>query len=440
MSVRGTANQVIFLLKNSGRETANPPVVFPDVRLVQGFTFSIWCKVRSTVPFVLATYSGTNGSQIIIGSTGTQWYMAARNAAVATSVVYFANVTVDRWAFIGLSKTDQIFMSFYGLQDPFETNPWERPITIEPTAVMEYPYEFDFDYFVVAAGLGNNISSLKFWNYALITSDIQIQAHRWDAQPSGGGQAPMWASTLRTPGDISSIANPYTSPRWGDGHAYTLVYPPNSLVFEQDDPAFMANTMPCPTWVYPITKIGVFPRIFYDLDQTPLITTTYKGVDFWEFEDRGSVSPVPHQFVGLVYYGYPYADNVGVGPSDTWGLYKDNLGAEVSNTSSPDYKFEPTTGVKIPAPIDGSTMYLWKYGAQFTWQAVTPQVEAARGNLAFLMLLATYIGYPTGVPALPAVDLAGLFAIQKGKATDTYNRGVEMKIPDPTIRTAYIGE
>ena len=252
----------------------------------------------------------------------------------------------------------------------------------------------------------------------------------------------MWVSPLRVPGDVSNVANPYASNQWMHGHGFTSINTHSGLRFGGDDPAYLAISQPCPAWVYPPTEQS---QCYVDVGLSPLVQTIYKAPQFFQFLDQGAVPIVDFQIHSITYYGLPFSGpNLGWQHSATWGLYKDETGAEISDTTNTIYRFEPDTAAAIPGPIKASTMYQWKFGAQFVYNATTPQQQTARANLSYLLLYVSYTGQPTGVTFIPAVDLAGLFAINNPGPnvlkTDIYNNGVELKIPDPTIRTAYIGE
>jgi hypothetical protein len=194
----------------------------------------------------------------------------------------------------------------------------------------------------------------------------------------------------------------------------------------------------CPTWIYPLTDVNftVNPGL------SPLVPTTYEAPNYVQFRDVGSVPMKDYQVQSINYYGFPYSVPPGWAHSETWGVYIDEFGGKLNPIGNIIYRFEPDTVVTIPdGPITPNNMYKWKFGAQFTYQPTTPQQATAAAHLSHPLLLVTYLGFPTGIPFSSEADLSGLFAVVKrGASLDRYNNAVELKIPNPTIRTAYIGE
>lgn len=440
MAVKPHAGAVGFALWNASRELATPPLVFPGVNQSNSFSYSYWVRPLNTIPTAgVSTHTGFDGSFVDIAHNGQQWIIWARQGSVQIATQAFANVQIDRWMLICVSWTPPYFNMYVGFEDPTVPQPWLNEVKL--TYSLAYQAEtlnFDFNYFQLITHASLPICNFKFWNSALTLAQFEKQAQRWDTSTDSFGPAPFWASPLRTPGDLASIANPYASPNWEHGHAFSRIDFPGNLEMYAD-PQYMANHYPTPTWVYP----NKFTQITIDPGLTPVIPTFYKGVDFFDFADKGSVPELDFQIQSIIYYAATFGGlDPGIVFNEAWGLYKDENGVEVSNTTDTQYRINPgTTGVTIPGPIKASNMYLWKFGGQFKWVPVTPQQATNTAFMGYLLLYVTYLGYPTGIPKLPAQDMAGLFAINRGgPSIDQYNRGVVKKIPDPTIRTAYIGE
>ena len=444
MAVKGTADRIV--LYNYNRPDATPPLIFPDFNDSATFTFSIWAKVLdTTTPDVLYVMQGTLGSQLVIemgsGIAGPEWRLLVRHQGVQVLTRTIAQIAVGRWALFIVVKNGPFLDLLYGIEDltfdPFA--PVQLIHVVQAATTPGVDLIFDHTAFVVR----NNIAvcNYKFWNAILTLPEVTTQAHEWDANASSGGSIPMWASTLRTPGDISSIAHPYTSRDWAAGHGYTVITPNADSFVMEIDPAYLSHYQPCPTWIYPLVGTGL---IFHNPGNTPLVQTTYKSAIHCEFQDKGSL-PVPAMLLSLnkaEFYAFPFTSGTGPGPSDSWPLYHDENGNElVTNLGDPANRFEQDTGVPIPLPFDIVAIYAWQFGAQFTWAPAVPQQPAGTGNIGYQYLLITYVGTPSGKPSLPVQDLVGLFAIRRdGVAVDQYNRGVQLKIPDPTIRTAFLGE
>lgn len=439
MSVRALSGNVGFILQNEGRELANPPVVFPPIDLNSAYTSTVWVKLINNTPINLMGYVGVDGTQILTGHDGTNWFTSVRIGSVVQGTFNIKPITLNAWTMIGVGKSGFGIHMYYGLQDPNDTTPWLHPVTIIETSQFPILRTFlvsPFAYFQVNASANHYISCLKIWTNILLGVPV-LQTDAQTFAPVDYAGKLTWNSTFRTPGDISNNAHPYADRNWAHGHAFSQIVPPNNLEIG-DDPAYMANTTPCPTWVYPT----VFTSSYIDPGLTPLVPTVYKAPQFFQFADVGSVPPVDFQVSSIIYYGMAFGGlDGGTDSSETWGLYKDENDIEIADMSNIAYRFVPgDTGVTIPGPITATNMYGWKFGAQFKWNPVTPQGPTNTAFLAYLLLYVTYIGYPTGFPILSAVNLSGLFAIKKDKLTDTYNNGTDLRIPNPTVRTALIGE
>jgi hypothetical protein len=289
--------------------------------------------------------------------------------------------------------------------------------------------------FVVKTNVNYAICNFKFWNVSVSASDLQQHVNSWLAVVT---PPPIWCCPLRTPGDMASIVNPYTSTDWNAGHNW---YPitDRSNYTTQPDPGYL-NVQPCLTWLYPIFG-DPSPLISANPGTTPAVPTVYKSTTFYGFQDRGSIPTTPGvPFFTCTYFGYPFSTGTGVTKTDSWGLYLDELGNERPIQTGAAFRFEQDTGIAV-AVVTADTLFLWQFGAQFTYPGQAPAVATATANIGYIMLLIQYLGTPTGVPNLPPNDLAGLFAINKGgPSVDKYNRNKTFKIPNPTIRTAYIGE
>jgi hypothetical protein len=424
MSVIAKANRVVFYLWNTDRQLANPPVVFPDITPISHFSSSIWTYVTNNIPTGLYLHNCKNGSYILIQSDGHNWYLICRVGSVIVSQDIIAPVTLWNWACFCVAKDGPLIQVYHGVENVALPDNHTHPVTLTHKLSVYVNIDDAFNDISLITHSNNYISNFKFWNSTLTLAQFQEQANTFDTT---GNPAPMWSSTLRTPGDLSNIVNPNDTQNWSHGHAFSQIFPLDSLLYGGDQ-AFMANTTPCSVWLYPI---GV-PVCSYNLVTPSGVAATYKAEQFWEFHDRGSIPPIDSQIQSITYYGVP---SNGL-QSDTWPLYKDENGVEISpDFGNPANRFEQDSGVLIPG-LKASTVFLWKYGAQFTFQSGI----SGNATLSNLLLLVTFIGYPTAVPQLPANDLAGLFAIKKGGLVDRFNRGVELKIPDPTIRTAFIGE
>jgi len=468
MAIRALAGETHLVLRNSGREGANPPVVFQTpINDQSSFSYGIWVKAFTNIPSNVTVISGTDGSQLQIFYDGNNWRLRVRSLGIEFGQLYIAPAILNTWTLI-------IFIvngSFIDIWTGTEASPPgpDTYITLTNPIHQAYPINFNLDYIAVSPQSGISMCNFKYWNTILTLGGYLNHMHNWypnvDSEP-----APIWASTLRTPGDISNIANPYTSSNWAAGHGFSSISDINNLVFDSLDPAYIARHSACPTWVYlkdPNALCNVNPG------QTPLTPTIYKAPQFHQFDDRGSV-PITNPVIDIVYYAWPHKSDPRPGQVATFPLWKDEHGIEVSDTT---HGFEFNTGVPVPAAMNYSNFYDWVYGAQFQYAPATPQQPTADAGIRYMYLYVRYIGFPTGVgiahvpgvPPLPPVDppvppgdppippppgeppippppptpvaMSGLFAINKGgPSVDKYDATIELKIPDPTIRTAYIGE
>jgi hypothetical protein len=208
------------------------------------------------------------------------------------------------------------------------------------------------------------------------------------------------------------------------------------------DPAYMANHSPCNAWLY--TDANADASV--DPGLTPLVSTFYDGESLYNFFDVGSIATEDAQIISMVYYGSSrFGLDPGTGFNESWGLFIDDVGNRISITNDPQYQFYPgDTGISVPDGVNGPPgarrVYDWKFGAQFLWVPVTPQTATKSAHHTKLYLYVTYQGYPTGSPGLPIQNMLGLFVVTPNTGVDLYNRNLSLKIPNPTIRTAYIGE
>ena len=439
MAITAIANHVDLILSNDNRGTAVPPVVFPGINPTNAFSWSIWVRATTNLPTWVTGHNCQDGSQIIIYSDGTSWFLNVRNGATTVTNFPMIPIVVGRWTLFCVSKNGPDLTIYSAVEAPLADHPELTPVTLSLIAAASYTIDSPLYNFIIVVMGNADYSCFKFWNAVLTRAQFEAQAQSFDAT---GSPAPIWASPLRTPGDLSSIANPYTGFNWGAGHAYNLITPADSLRivtgFGFDDPAYMSFNSYCPTWVYPLTDVNftVNPGL------SPLVPTTYESPQLVQFRDVGSVPFIDYQIQSIKYYGFPYSVPPGWAHSETWGVYFDENGGKFNPISNTIYRFEPDTVVDIPGgPITPNNMYKWKFGAQFTYQPTTPQQATAAAHLSHPLLLVTYLGFPTGIPFSAESDLSGLFAVAKlGAVLDRYNNSVELKIPDPTIRTAYIGE
>jgi hypothetical protein len=455
MALTATASKVTATIRNIGRSAANPPIVFKDFGLNIDLTFAIWAKALNTIPETVLYMNGADGSYIRIGHDGVNWFMHVRRVDILFSTWELAPVTVGQWVVINHRRNGAITRFSIGMEaatpDP------DNPVQFGADYNTYLDVNTAFTNFQIFSSLNLAVCNFKYWPSLVEGAELTAQMNKWEAT---GSPAPMWASPLRTPGDISNIVAPYTSTDWGAGHAFSAIDFPSNYTFHSPDPAYMAKHTLCPTWIYPIVANNIFPVVTVDPGLTPLTPTNYPGTAFWLFEDRGSV-PLDSPFTSITYYGFPFKTGAGPGPSDTFGAFIDHLAATINGSPNPIYRFAPNaTGIQVPLTLNHSNIFQWRFGASFTWPVSTPQVISGQGNLSYIYIFVTYIGYPPGVgvihvppditppdpenppdPTLPPpITMAGLYAIVKDSTSDKYNVGIEVKIPDPTIRTALIGE
>ena len=433
MAVKSNAGRTVLYVYS--RPDAVPPIKFADANSVDKFSFSIMAKVLdTTVADTLIVYTGTDGSQISIDMNGTQWTYSRWDGPVVVETFPLRSVKVGVWVAFCFARNGYNTQLRSGEEDPdFPLEAINLTLHFDQNA----PYDFTFDHIAVVTRSNIAICNFRYWNSFLgdaLGGDVNDQVNRWD---TGGTHPAHWASPLRTPGDISNIANPYTSPSWNRGHDFDAISPSaGTFVLEFPEPRYLENK-PCPTWVYPLTT----DFVTFNPGNTPLVQTNYKSTIFWKFQDRGTI-PVVATFISITYLAFPFKTDTGPGPSSSFPLFINELGTElVTDLNDPTNRFEQDSGVTIPNTMTSVNMYLWQFGGQFTWVPAVPQQPAGTGNLGYPYLYIIYTGRPAGSPSLPALDLAGLFKVDKGgKSVDRYNRGIEMKIPDPTIRTAFVGE
>jgi len=433
MAIKSTAGEIGLYLYS--RPDATPPIIFPDFLETSHFTVSIMAKVlNNAVPGTLLAVEGTNGSRIIISIQVGYWLFEIRDGSTVFVQLPLAITQLNVWTAFCIVKNGPSISLWHGTE--IEAAPGDPPnaIQLSPRLDMSPGFEFFFDHAVAVTNPDMAICNLRYWNISHNLGEVSIFANEWDL--SGGAKQPIWSSTLRTPGDISNIVGIYTSPIWNRGHEFSIISPAGALAeFYLPDPAYL-TTRNCPTWVYPpdyrTVLISVNPGV------TPSVPTTYKSTDFIQFVDRGSVPPVV--LLAQFYCAYPSSVGAGQSHEDSMPAYIDENNVDFPfDVNDPSFWFGTLTRTNIPAAMTGINMYGWKFGGQFIW-AAGAAIPTATATLTYTFLYVIYNGIPTGKPSLPIDDLAGLFAIQKGQLVDKYNRGVEVKIPDPTIRTAYIGE
>jgi hypothetical protein len=396
-----------------------------------------------SIPLNLVHHHHIDGSVIDVGHDGTQWVYSSRAGTLSLPTQYFGLVKFNEWSVICFFKNNADTIISIGTEDSTHPTPWTVPIVLKTVAGMVTRINAAFDFFVIFANSGNAICNFKFWNVALSGLNMQAQCQQWHANPTAGA-APFWVSPLRVPGDISNITNPYTGPgeTWEHGHAYTNIDNPSGLQLVTD-PAYMANTSQCQSWLYPSSSADCI----VDPGTTPISPTFYDADPLIKFQDRGTLATEDFQIYDVVYYGSSTSGtDTGTPFNESWGLFIDDVGNRIAPTGDAQYRFVPgDTAVTIPPGVNGvpkaSTIYLWQFGARFLWNPITPQGPTKTAIHNKLYLYVTYQGYPTGKPTTPPQDLTGLFTITAGASgTDIYNRNLAVKIPDPTIRTAYIGE
>jgi hypothetical protein len=446
MGIQAKAGVVSLHMRNTNREAANPPVVFPSIKPGEDFSWCVW--IRPTIPkipLILTVHSCVDGSQTNIGHDGNLWLYSARNAAVGLPTNYFWGVTFDAWQLLCFSKQGTKVNMYLGAEDTSQFQFWTIPVGLQHVLVdWDNPIDSDLDYMMLLCNAGNAIAGFKIWHAALTRAEFESQGQQWHGNPTIGPR-PFWVSPLRVPGDVSNVQDPYTGqfPIWNHGHEYTKIDPSIEDLMTVADPAYIANSSMCNAWLYP----NKFPNLFVDPGTMPVVETIYKSplIQLIQFLDVGSIATMDHQIASIDYYAAAFS---GIDPGtpmiECWGLYYDEVNAEITDMSNVDYRIYPgDTKVVIPpgsvTPIKGSTVYFWKFGAQFKYPPGLG--EANSSNLAYMYLYVTFQGYPTGVKRAAEDSMTGLFVIAKnGDTLDRFNRGLERKIPDPAVRTAYIGE
>lgn len=445
MAIRASAGTVTLTLTNANREGANPPVKFLDVNdilvPVPPSCYSFFVKATSHIPAQVLAHNGTDGSFIQIYQAEGMWYIGPRFVDIHFGSQPITPVVLGVWTQFVVVLYENIIDIYTGNENG------NNPITLSLKFHQAFALRIPFANFQITVHNHISVCNFKYWNMLPSIAELQDQVNRWDAD--GAGNPPMWSSTLRTPGDISSIANPYTSTNWAAGHGFSAIDQPDNLVFDATDPFFIANNRVCPTWVYPIIP-------------TAQVTSIpgggiVKGTPFFQFHDRGSV-PLTLPAQQIRYYGLPQGSQ-----TDSYGLYRNEQGIEQAALGQ---RFEVNTGIDLPVEVQASNMYDWVYSAQFN-------NPTSGGVLSFLYLFVKYTGYPTGVgiphtpgtppkppdpPVDPPIDpgpgippipppqpipvkMSGLFVIDPNALNiDNYDPEIRLKIPNPTIRTAFIGE
>jgi len=458
MSVRSSAGYVqLIRFQTTGSE--NPPIFFPGITPAasEKWSFCIWVKQYFTVPNTLVGFNCIGGSNIIIQNDGIVWHLTARDKTLAAPSTDIGFVLHNRWQVFCFAKSGANVTVYAGVEDPLSTNPWERPVTLTQVTAAGTGYSINDPFYNLVVAISNiaDVCCFKYWNQDALTKEqFEAQANRWDTNTGPvAGPGPIWASPLRTAGDIGNIANPYTSLNWEQGHMWDQhINRPNLITAGQlggwNDPAYLATAQPCPTWLYPVNTDGTGPGsavAYIDPGLTPAVPTFYKAVHFIKFVDKGSVPHNDSTVSSIRYYGFfNTGADVGTPATEAWGLYRDHNNAEVSNTSLASNSFMQTgnAGLTIPGSVTATNMYRWGFGAEFLWNPVTPQGPTKESRISQQMLYVIYTGFPTGRALAPKDDLSGLFVVNKPKEArvDIYNNQVSLRIPNPTIRTAYIGE
>lgn len=440
MAVRAVAGRI--LINQFNQPDAIPPIAFQSVDANSHFSVSFWIKIVEATNYdAVFAYNGKDGSQLIIGyQNGQYFFQFNMEGGIQFSTGFAGNAILGRWTLICFSFEAFHWRLYIGYEADIP-NP-DVPVVLASIGDETSSIGIPFFFLHLAPSHNTAMCCIKYWNSVLTMADFQVQCNKWAPNDT---PAPMWCSTFRTPGDISNIANTRTSPTWYAERGYNqdlLVVPlRESLEISLPDPAYMAKNTPCPTWLYPIVGTNIPEFVDVNPITTPATSTVYKATEFWTMQDRGSVPRFPTTFVSAAYYAYPFHEGAGVPQSDSWPLYIDHNGTEISpNFTDPSKRFEDTTGVLIPNTISALNVYQWQFGGQFTYQPPVGQ-GTATAKLGYVHILVIYIGFPTGDTGIPATVLTGLFALNKGgKSVDRYNQGVEVKIPDPTVRTAFIGE
>ena len=449
MALFSGAGNVVFTYQNNDRDNATPPIVFPDFSSTTEFSFAFWVKANDRlIPSPIIAYTGTNGSQFYFYWDGTDWILEIRVGATVVlshrfSGLQTASGLTSIWRPFCITKDLAGNVKIYGRGATGSPTDPDNPVQM----VLQFTFptdpfglSFSFSQFLVVAAPHVSICGIKVWNAAITdTTEMTNQMNSWEAD---GTPQPIWACPFRTY-DVANIdlAHRKTSPYWSQEHSWNGIGNIENLLFDSHDPEYMAKHQETPTWLYPVGYPTPPTVITYDLDLTPTVPTTYKSDQFFRVTDVGTVPPDGTLAgPGFLYFGYPTNDGTGVAQSSSWALFKDENGNELSNPVVAQNRFEDDTSVIVPASLTCANLYQWSFGAQFTWQTQPSPVAAATAMLTNVYLMVFYIGYPTGEGHLPFDDLIGLFAIKKGGTVDSYYRGTELKIPDPTIRTAFIGE
>jgi hypothetical protein len=449
VSIKARAGRILMFVRN--RPTATPPIVFQNFDSNSNFSFSIWLKPDTTQNTDYMLSYGGQGGDFILQYTNRQWFITPTTGSIVLPSIYLTDVApLDHfneavWQVFCISKVGNNVKVYSGTDNPL-ANP-RVPVVTNLVADFDVNYSYQFFQFHLAPSHNTAMCNVKYWNTALTKAQFDDQVNRWN--PVGSGPLPMWCSPLRSPGDISNIANPYTSTNWDLGHSYETVYPfPNDFEHHVDDPSYLAYLVPCSVWVQTLGTFNRNTAVTFNPGSVPINLITYKSIEFLEFEDRGALIWPTHSnpnlhFQSVVYYAFPFTTGTGFGPSDSYPLLHDETGVEVATPIDPAHRFEVNTGVDISG-LTGMTiltLFSWRYGGQFTWQPQPGGGQAATANLGYARLLITNTGFPVGFPTgVNFGNLTGLFVVTPGQRTDLYNRNTEVRIPDPTIRTAYIGE
>jgi hypothetical protein len=456
MSLRAGANYSILGITNTGREAAVPPMVFPDLSTdpSQNFSFCIWVRETTKIPTPVIQYYGINGSYINIGSDGFLWSINGRTGTVGLPSLPLGHVSYGLWTLFCLTKNGSTVTIYFGEEAPIEFNPWEAPVDIRMVMQVDYPMVDPFNAIHISLSNNADICNFKFWKGVLTIEQLKAQANTWVPD---GVPAPMWVSPLRVAGDISNVANPSSTINWSAEHGFSSIGSLQNIktggsLGAWNDPAYLAYTQPCITWVYPVNFPTELGYCFVNPGTTPVSATIYKAPQFFSFADKGSIPHEDDSIQKIEQYATIFSNPAeGKVADDSFGLYKDETGVERSpDFANPANRFEQDSGVTlyqsgastIPgALITATNMYLWKFGGQFRWQPAAPPTATAQSGLLHQFLYVTYIGFPTGLLLLSETDLSGLFIMNTNlPRTDKYQGFTSLKIPDPTIRTALIGE
>ena len=442
MAVNTSATQSALYLSND-RPESSPTLKFNEFGLGFGHTTIIWCRMTSNIGAQILTHSTTSGALTYFSSDGYNWALILRDHFGLSQTHYLGPITLNRWTAIAYTMQDGGSHKVYIGE---ETNP---TLPVQLALVLNVTNSFLLGAHSVIHPIGtpnNSICNFKHFNQALTLAQIQIHANTWlaDGDQSAGLPVANWASPLRVPGDLSSIAIRSGLGNWTHNYGYDVIQSPENFLFDGNEPGYLANQR-CAAWLYPVgtgtLTIANQPYIFVRAvpGSTPNVPTFYDGTVFYRMEDRGALPDVP--YVTHAYVARPFLDgSAGTPPSEYWALFTDPNGNRISDTTNPIYRLDDDGVSAIPFTTTIQTIYAWKYGAQFKYAGTPTITTAAHGVVVQLALSISYIGKPTGIRQFPIVDLSGLFIIDEtGPRIDQYN-GITLKIPDPTIRTAYIGE